>query len=230
LDTLRYAEKPSAGLAPPEANGLIIKGLMLTPRYQLSEFVKSDLTAKLAKSDSTSKRTSYFLLSRSLINRDRFAALFQQVYGDVEIRRIRHTLFWRRDNPVTQLVPGATRRVKSSTTLGLSSAEAIELSSSLGLHGGLPNIVGLNGQISRKLGETINLSFQRQDEEELTLTNDRTGYYKLFAIWHPVQRLDIDFLANMQSLRRLGWFKLTSVSFAEDSSVQLTSTDIPVRA
>jgi hypothetical protein len=165
-----------------------------------------------------------------------------------EIRRIRHTEHWRRDDPITQLAPGVTRRIKSSITLGVSKSEAVELGASLGLDAGAANIISLNGQISRKLGETVTMTFQRQEEQELTLSNDQRGYYRLFAIWHLVERLEVDllvgrglvesrFLASRQDwlasrilASKFRWNNEKTASFIENSSVQVTYADIPARA
>ena len=222
-DSLRYAEKPAARERRPSS-----LRARSTPVFSL----------RIIRKDSFSDTDFPIDVNKY------FSQRFMEVYGDVEIRRIRHYRYWKRKDPVAQLIPGSTTRVKVSTTLGLSSSAATELSSSLGIQGGLPNVVGLSGQITRRLGETFNLELQYQEEQELTLTNDKPGYNRLVAIWHPVQRLDVDVLRVKTSgllVARLSitgsrlrhryptWLSIASVPFTDNFSIQLTSADVAVR-
>jgi hypothetical protein len=196
------AEKPS--IRPPLASGG--RALPSTPVTILRDIKKT-----------TPARTG--------TRQGAFANLFMDVYGDAEIRRIRNSRYWRREDPVTQLAPGVTRKIKRTTTLGISSTEATELASSVGLQVDFPNIGSLNGQVSKKLGQTINLSLQRHEEHELILTNDRSKHYRLFAIWHPVQRLEVDVLLRFET--SLAWVRMTAVTFSDGSELQQTYADLP---
>jgi hypothetical protein len=113
--------------------------------------------------------------------------------------------------------------------LGLSRSEATELGAYLGFDAGAPNIISLNGQISQKLGQTVSISFQRQEEQELILSNDQAGYYRLFGIWHLVEELTVDTLLGgdpTRKLSRFDWGRAKTTSFIENSSVQVTYADV----
>jgi hypothetical protein len=148
---------------------------------------------------------------------------FKRAYGDVEIRWLGQGQYWRREDPIHQLAPGTTSRVKITSTFGISQSDTSELGASLGVQGGVLNIANLSTQISARLGQTITLSLQIQEERELTLSNDRNDGYRLIAIWHPIQVFEVDYLGS--SGPDLVWRVHKRVEF-EQSSAQVTFADI----
>jgi hypothetical protein len=114
-----------------------------------------------------------------------------------ELRRLVHSVRWRRSDPVTQLPPGATDELMYSITTGLSVERSRTLANSLGVSIGADAAhiqASLNHQVMEEFGLSIEITAQEQRSNKLTLPNSRPDRYGLFALWHVDHRIDVDAL------------------------------------
>jgi hypothetical protein len=104
-----------------------------------------------------------------------------------ELRRMVHSVRWRRKDPVIQLPPGSANETTYSLTTGLSIERSQTLANSLGLSLG-STIVGLQSKLSSQLEQQFSLKLSLTAEESMTSTirlqNDTADCYRLFALWH----------------------------------------------
>jgi hypothetical protein len=111
-----------------------------------------------------------------------------------ELREVVYSQSWGRDDPVVQLPPGATHEQSYSITSGISETQTRELAQSLGLKLGKAGV--LTGELSSKFGIATTVSEQRTVTDTVTLRNDGTQTYRLYARWFVqheiiVQRLEM---------------------------------------
>jgi hypothetical protein len=104
-----------------------------------------------------------------------------------ELRRVVHSVRWRRQDPVIQLPPGATHEATHSITTGLTIERSMQLARSLGI-GLSGKSVGIESQLSAQINKSfgINLAMtaQREDTRTLTLVNQSKNRYRRFALWN----------------------------------------------
>lgn len=126
-----------------------------------------------------------------------------------ELRRVVHSVRWQREDPVIQLSPGSTFRTSLSVMTGLTVERSQLLASSLGLglKGKVTGIQAqLSSQMSQEFGLKLDITAQRQEVRELTLTNESRECYRLFALWHVDHRISVDALdVPIPTARDLGW-------------------------
>jgi hypothetical protein len=111
-----------------------------------------------------------------------------------EVREVVYSQAWERDDPIVQLPPGATHEQSYSLTCGISETQTRELAQSLGLK--LGKAGALTGELSSKFGIATTISEQRSLTDTVTLRNDGTQTYRLYARWFvhheiTVQRLEM---------------------------------------
>jgi hypothetical protein len=150
---------------------------------------------------------------------ERFADRLFARYRMTKIKSVTFENLWEREDPVVRLPPGVTSRMVHKVTVGVSRAQSLELSSALGLQIGGRNAANLSAQMQQKFGQTVTISESSEVTKELTLTNDLSSGYRLFAIWHPVRQLRIEELSSPLLL----WNKVNTTGFICDSSANITS-------
>ena len=114
-----------------------------------------------------------------------------------ELRRLVHAVRWRRTDPVIQLPPGAVHEMTYVITTGLSMESSLRLASSLGLSvaGDAPGLkTTLSSQIQEEFALKLDVSAQEQQSTKLTLSNESTERYRLFALWHVDHKITVDAL------------------------------------
>jgi len=98
-----------------------------------------------------------------------------------EVREIVYSQAWGRDDPIVQLPPGASHEQSYSMMCGISETQTRELAQSLGLK--LGKAGALTGELSSKFGIATTISEQRSVTDTVTLRNDGTRAYRLYARW-----------------------------------------------
>jgi hypothetical protein len=170
---------------------------------------------------------------------------FLQSVFESELRRVVHSVRWRRTNPVTQLPPGASNVMTDTITTGLSIEYSQTLASSLGISigSGLHGVAqaNLSSQLQQQFGITLQITSQEQTSGQLTVPNPSVDRSRLFAFWHVDNRIDVDFLtigpqvgrgpapdspAVAHFALRPTWTPLSSVEFATKSAPHVTFTDV----
>ena len=170
---------------------------------------------------------------------------FLQCVFESELRRVVHSVRWRRTNPVTQLPPGASNVTTNSVTTGLSIEYSQTLASSLGISigSGLHGVAqaNLSSQLQQQFGITLQITSQEQTTDQLTVPNPSVERSRLFAFWHVDNRIDVDFLtigpqvgtgpapdspAVAHFALRPTWTPLSSVEFATKSAPHVTFTEV----
>jgi hypothetical protein len=99
-----------------------------------------------------------------------------------EKREVVYTQAWRRDDPIVQLPPGATKAHQIELTYGITESQTEELAQSLGFNIGSKS-AQISGELSSKFGIQTTLSVQESVTDTITLTNDVLKGYRLFALW-----------------------------------------------
>lgn len=158
-----------------------------------------------------------------------------------EVREVVYSQVWRRDDPIVQLPPGATHEQSYSMTYGISETQTRELSQSLGLK--LGKAGALTGELETKFGIATTISEQRSITDTVTLRNDGTQAYRLYARWFvcheiTIQRLEMPAGRDWPKTEQ-GWhealngttaaFKhspLCKVRFVSPSNVVLTFCEV----
>ena len=131
----------------------------------------------------------------AVLGRLGYLAVKKRVVGKAgEVRQVAYSQTWRRDDPIVQLPPGATHEQSYSMTFGISETQTRELAQSLGLK--LGKAGGLTRDLSSKFGIATTISEQRSVTDTVTLRNDGTRGYRLYARWFVrheiiVQRLEM---------------------------------------
>jgi hypothetical protein len=162
-----------------------------------------------------------------------------------ELRRVVHSVRWRRTDPVTQLPPGASITITDSVTTGLSTEYSQTLATSLGfsigsgLHGAAQ--ANLSSQLQQQFGITLQITSQEQASDQRTVSNPGTDRSRLFAFWHVDHRIDVDFLTIGPQVGagpapdspgvahfalRPEWTALSSVEFTAKSAPHITFTEV----
>jgi hypothetical protein len=158
---------------------------------------------------------------------------------DHELRRLVHSVRWRRKDPVTQLPPGSTQEVTDSVTTGLSVEHSWTLADSLGVNLGAKAAgiqAKLSSQLQEQFGLTLEITAQEQRSTKLTVTNPTADQSRLFALWHVDHRVTVDALtifSNDKEIRpertlmrleniRPAWAPRGSLEFATESNPHIT--------
>jgi hypothetical protein len=185
---------------------------------------------------------AYFPVGIAMLGRMGYLAMKKRIAAKAgEVRQVVYTQSWGRDDPIVQLPPGATREQSYSMTFGISETQTRELTQSLGLKFGKAG--ALTGELSSKFGIAATISEQRSATDTVTLRNDGTRGYRLYARWFvrheiSVERLDMppgrDWPTTGQDWQEvlndtLGPYKrslLCKVSFASPDSAVLTYAEV----
>lgn len=134
-----------------------------------------------------------------------------------------YTKSWRRDDPVTQLPPGASLQRQVELKLGASASEYEDLSMHLEIDIS-PGLGRLSTELNRKIGLRGSLKMERTTTETLSLTNPSDSLYRRFAFWHVVDTISICRLSSKKN--RLFWFEAERVEIVASSSISITYHDI----
>ena len=172
-------------------------------------------------------------------------SLFLQCVFERELRRVVHSVRWRRTDPVSQLPPGASDVMTDLVTTGLSTEYSQTLASSLGISigSGLHGVAqaNLSSQLQQQFGITLQITSQEQKSKELTVSNPSADRSRLFASWHVDNRIAVDFLTiglqvftgpspDSQAVAhftlRPNWTPLSNVEFTTKSAPHLTFTEV----
>jgi hypothetical protein len=144
-----------------------------------------------------------------------------------ELRRLVYAARWQREDPVVQLPPGSTHEMTHTVTTGLSVERSQMLARSLGLSVGGDTAglqAKLNSQLQEDFGFKLNISAQEERSTKLTLTNQSSDCYRLFALWHVDHRITVDAL-DMPVRRGIsGGFRPT---WAPRGNAQFVTTNEP---
>jgi hypothetical protein len=150
------------------------------------------------------------------------------------IRRIVYRQYWKREDPVVQLVPGETQIYSVQLNSGLTDQVLREFSSSLGL-GGKVSAVELSAQLSGRLSRTVTISTELQTAMTKQLANSRNKYMRRVAVWHVVHSVVLYRIAYLNEDRlpvpgeRFEWKEFQHIEFADKGSPQSTYFDVPAR-
>jgi hypothetical protein len=109
------------------------------------------------------------------------------------LRRVEVFCFWQRQREVRQLPPGATSKTTLRTKVGVSRTTAGELSSTLGVKFGVKG-ADLSGQLGAKLSESLSITQEHEQSDELMLVNTNTHGYRRFAVWQEAKMLTVSTL------------------------------------
>lgn len=115
----------------------------------------------------------------------------------MELRRVRYARRWVRDEALPHVPAGASYAEAFTLRVGASESATKDLSMLLGASGKF-GLATINRQLTERLGRTITVIRQTESTKTLTLTNDRSGFDRIFAIWHLHYELEIDVLATIE--------------------------------
>jgi hypothetical protein len=151
-----------------------------------------------------------------------------------ELRRLVYSARWQREDPVVQLPPGSTHEMTHSVTTGLSVEHSQMLAKSLGLSvggdtAGFP--ARLSSQLQEDFGFRLNITAQKERSTKLTLTNQSSDCYRLFALWHVDHRITVDVLdlpvrRGLSRELRPAWAPRGDVQFVTAGEPFITFTEI----
>jgi hypothetical protein len=142
-----------------------------------------------------------------------------------------YSQLWERDDPVTQLPPGASTEVSVALKLGLTEERAQEVTESLGLRVGLGKsaLTSLSRDLSEKSNYKVSLTAEKQVTKRQTLTSAKDGYYRRVAIWYVVNGLAV---MAIPPVGKEEWppFALEFTEFTVSDSLMQTEVDVPMPA
>jgi hypothetical protein len=110
----------------------------------------------------------------------------------IDIRRLVYSQYWRREDPILQLPPGAEEKVSVSLMSGMTEMRSREFSSSLGFKTTTP--VELSGELAAKFGFQISVTSETTVNRERTLRNPSNSKDWRFALWSVIHRLEVSTL------------------------------------
>jgi hypothetical protein len=145
----------------------------------------------------------------------------------LEAKRIVYRQYWKRDDPVLQLIPGETQSYVVQLNSGLTDQTLKEFSSNLGL-GGKVSAAQLSAQLSGRLSRTVTISTELQTTATKQLTNTRERGLRRVAVWHVVHSVSLYKLAPLDP-GRLHWRRRQHLEFADIAAPQSTYFDVRVR-
>lgn len=99
--------------------------------------------------------------------------------------------YWEREDPPTQLPPGGSVETSTSLRMGLTNEQLDELARSVGVSSKMGSRARLNAALSQKTATKFTVSREQTVTQTLTLTNPSDASYRLFALWHLVNRISI---------------------------------------
>lgn len=153
-----------------------------------------------------------------------------------ELRRLVHSVRWRRDDPVIRLPPGSTSGMTCSSTTGLSIERSMTLANSLGITlGGASAGVSarLNSELQSQFMLQLNITAENSKTNTITLQNSSHDHDILYAVWHKeysiaVTALDVGpfnlILADEAPDPR--WRTRGYVEFVSEDQTHITSTKV----
>jgi hypothetical protein len=134
----------------------------------------------------------------------------------LEIRRLRVTRYWEREAHIEQLAPGTSLTNTTRFRLGITKAQTRDLRANLGVD--LPEL-GVRVANSHITEES------RETEKTITLSNDRTGFYRRIALWRLVDAVCVETLIFSDELK---WVRRSALEYHSSSSIATSFVDIPV--
>jgi hypothetical protein len=151
-----------------------------------------------------------------------------------EMRRLVYAARWQREDPVIQLPPGSTHEMAHSVTTGLSVEHSQMLAKSLGLAVGGDTAgfqAKLDSQLQQEFGLKLNITAQEERSTKLTLTNQSSDCYRLFALWHvdyriTVHALDVPVRRGLSEGLRPTWVPRGDIQFVTTNEPFITFMEI----
>jgi hypothetical protein len=156
----------------------------------------------------------------------------------IELRRMVHSVRWRRNNSVTKLPPSTVHEMTHDITTGLSIEHSQTLANSFGLSLGGKVAVApaqLSSRLQQEFGLRLGITSQERRSTKLTLSNPSNDRYRLFALWHVDHRITVDNLyvglytkdfqgpkAGFFDNVRPSWDQLADIEYVADSDPHIT--------
>jgi hypothetical protein len=146
-----------------------------------------------------------------------------------ELRRVVHSVRWRRQDPVIQLPPNATHEVVYSIDAGMTIERCQTLSGNLGLKldgkaVGIPAV--LDAQLAKSFSLKVTVTEQRQHSQRLVLENTSPSRYRRYALWNVENRIETSAFSpdpNYLAKRSTSWVpRGAGVEFAMPSDPFIT--------
>jgi hypothetical protein len=137
----------------------------------------------------------------------------------LEVRRVQVAQHWAREAHIEQLAPGTSTTRTTKFRVGITEQQTRDLSANLSMSTIRPEWPDLSARItsSRHTEES------REIETTLQLSNDRTGFYRRIALWHPVDTVRIETLLLDSGLR---WTECASATYFPSPAVATSFVDI----
>jgi hypothetical protein len=130
-------------------------------------------------------------------------------------------MFWRREDPVSQLPPGASLERRVKLDIGVTDSTTAELTASLGLSAAV-GPAELSAKLGSCLKRTVTLTRQTTVETTVTLTNSSNNY-RQFAIWHRIHGIWVALLAH-GSNGGFEWSPISDLEYEDPNSSAVNVT------
>jgi hypothetical protein len=142
-------------------------------------------------------------------------------------KRLVYSQYWKRGDPVIQLVPGETQIYTVQLKSGLTDQVLREFSSTLGL-GGNVSAVKLGAQLSGRFNRTVTVSAELETTKTKQLTNTRDGYIRRVAIWHVVHLISVYEIFRGAVVIEPHWIEVQKIEFSDIASPQSSFSDLRI--
>ena len=152
-----------------------------------------------------------------------------------ELRRLVHSVRWRRNDPVTKLPPGSTNEMTYSLITGLSIESSMTLADSLGLTLGSKATTiqaNLSSELQRQFTLKLNVTTEETRSAKVNLQNSSNDNYRLYSLWHIDHAITVTVL-NVGPFNTIladeapgeHWRTRGSVEFVTESQPHITYTE-----
>jgi hypothetical protein len=153
-----------------------------------------------------------------------------------ELRRLVHSVRWRREDPVIKLPPGSTSEMTFSRTIGLSVERSMTLANSLGLtlNGAAVGVPArLSSELQNQFALQLNVAAEESKSTKIVLQNSSDDHDQLYALWHKehsitVTALDVGPFNFILADEAPGphWQTRGNVEFVTESQTHMTSARV----
>jgi hypothetical protein len=137
--------------------------------------------------------------------------------------------FWMREDPPTQLAPGASSEAELSYRVGLTRSQALEIANVIGISLGVGEHMTLTGQSSGKSTVAMTVAVDKTVTRRIKLSNPMDGSYRLIALWHVYSQImrmadDSDGAASASTTEMA-----QIAEFVASDALVTTSIDLPIQ-